>query len=99
MSPNSLNAFFVEYIGPANPKILILAGRNPIKNQAIADTLSKVIHNIQIRILFGLGSFQQITGAAATVNGWADIPHIDKLVDNAGIMAGPYAKTGGGPER
>ena len=100
VSPNSLGAFFVEHIVAADPRLLILAGRNPTKIQTTADAVSKLNPNVQIRTLqLNLESINQIKEASATVNGWTDVPHIDILVNNAGIMACPYAKTEDGLER
>lgn len=100
VSPNGLGAFFVEHVAIAHPKLLILAGRNPTKIQATSDAVVKANPNVQTRTLqLDLESIEQIRKAGATVNGWADVPHIDLLVNNAGIMACPYAKTEDGLER
>ena len=100
VSPNGLGAFFVEHIAAAEPKLLILAGRNQTKNQATADAVSKANPKVQTRTLvLDLESLKQIKGAAAEVNGWNDVPHIDVLVNNAGIMACEYATTEDGLER
>lgn len=100
VSPNGLGAFFVEHVAIANPKLLILASRNPTKSQATSDAVAKANPNVQTRTLqLDLESLNQIKEAGSTVNGWADVPHIDVLVNNAGIMACPYAKTEDGLER
>lgn len=100
VSPNGLGAFFVEHIAAADPKLVILAGRNLAKIQATADAVSKAKPNVQTRTLqLDLESINQIKEACSTVNGWADVPYIDILVNNAGIMACPYAKTEDGLER
>ena len=100
VSPNSLGAFFVEHIAAADPKLLILAGRNSSKSQATANALSRINPNVPTRILqLDLESITQVKEAAAIVNDWADVPHIDVLVNNAGIMACDYAKTEDGLER
>lgn len=100
VSPNGLGAFFVEHVAIAHPKLLILAGRNPTKSQATSDAVAKANPNVQTRTLqLDLESINQTRKAGATVNGWADVPHIDLLVNNAGIMACPYAKTEDALER
>lgn len=100
VSPNSLGAFFIEHIAIANPKLLILASRNPTKTQTTSDAVAKANPNVQTRHLqLDLESLNQIKEAASTINGWADVPHIDVLVNNAGVMACPYAKTEDGLER
>ena len=100
VSPDGLGAIFAEYIASAQPKMLILAGRNSSKTQATANAISKANANIKIRTLqLDLESPAQVKEACAIVNGWNDVPYIDVLVNNAGIMACPYAKTKDGLER
>ena len=100
VSPGGLGAFFNEHIAPAKPKLLILAGRNPSKNQSTTDALLKAHPNLKLRALeLDLESLEKVREAAATVNNWSDVPCIDVLVNNAGIMACDYAKTKDGFER
>lgn len=40
-----------------------------------------------------LSSLETVRTAAKEVNGWIDVPNIDVLVNNAGIMAVPYSLT------
>jgi hypothetical protein len=44
------------------------------------------------------GSLAAVREAAEIVNSWADVPHIDVLVNNAGLMATPYSLTKDGFE-
>lgn len=68
-------------------ELLILAGRTPAKLQESADTLAKEYPGTKFRILeLDLSSQKGARAAAATLNGWADLPAIDILVNNAGIM-------------
>ncbi|KAI4157483.1 MAG: hypothetical protein L6R39_000668 [Caloplaca ligustica] len=100
VSPGGLGAFFNQYIALAKPALLILAGRNPAKNQETAESLVKEFPDVTVRTLqLDLESLKQVREAAAIVNGWSDVPHIDVLVNNAGIMACDYAKTEDGFER
>lgn len=100
VSPGGLGAFFNEHIAPAKPKLLILAGRNPSKNQATADALLNTHPQLKIRTLeLDLESLEKVREAAAAVNSWSDVPYIDVLMNNAGIMACEYAKTKDGFER
>lgn len=99
-SPGGLGAFFNAYIAPAKPKLLILAGRSLAKIQETAEALSKDNPDVQTRSLeLDLESLEKVREAAATVNSWYDVPRIDVLVNNAGIMACEYAKTVDGFER
>jgi NAD(P)-dependent dehydrogenase (short-subunit alcohol dehydrogenase family) len=100
VSPGGLGAVFVNKIVVANPALLILAGRNPSKTQAAADTLSKINPKVRTRTLeLDLGSLKTVRKAAAEVNGWANVPKFDVLVNNAGIMACEYGKTEDGIEQ
>ncbi|KAL8718485.1 MAG: hypothetical protein Q9225_004386 [Loekoesia sp. 1 TL-2023] len=100
VSPGRLGAFFNQHIAPAKPGLLILAGCNPAKNQETAESLVKGHPHVQVRTLqLDLDSLKQVREAAATVNSWSDVPRIDGLVNNAGIMARKYVKTEDGYER
>lgn len=93
VSPGGLGAFFVEQIAAANPKLLILAGRNASKVQ---ETAQKILDStkgaVQTRVLeLDLGSLAKVRQAAAVVNAYPE--PIDVLVNNAGIMAVPYSTT------
>ncbi|KAJ8131115.1 hypothetical protein O1611_g2508 [Lasiodiplodia mahajangana] len=88
VSPKSLGATFVETIAKAEPAMLILAGRNPTKTKQTADAIKAANANVETRVLeLDLGSLVAVRRAAEAVLSWADIPHIDVLVNSAGIMA------------
>ncbi|KAF5024315.1 hypothetical protein F66182_3592 [Fusarium sp. NRRL 66182] len=92
VTPNSLGATFVQGIAAASPKLLILAGRNASKLQNLADTLAKTYPDAKIRTLVvDLSSLASVRKAAEEVNSWEDVPHIDVVVNNAGVMAIPFA--------
>jgi NAD(P)-dependent dehydrogenase (short-subunit alcohol dehydrogenase family) len=94
VSQGTLGGIFLEYIVKANPSRLILAGRTLSKTQQTADALKAAHPNIDIRTLqVDLSSLADVREAAAKVNSWEDVPHIDVLVNNAGIMAIPYQVT------
>ncbi|TEA17168.1 Short-chain dehydrogenase TIC 32 [Colletotrichum sidae] len=100
-SPNGLGAVFAETIAAAAPALIILAGRNASKVRETADKITTAHPSVAIKTLqLDLGSFKHVREAAETVNGsgWDDVPQIDVLVNNAGIMAVPYAKTEDGIE-
>jgi len=100
VSPGTLGSEFVEQIAKARPKLIILAGRSTTKGQATAESVTKIDTSVQTRVLkLDLESLAGARAAAAEVNGWADVPNIDVLVNNAGIMAVDYAKTEDGFER
>jgi NAD(P)-dependent dehydrogenase (short-subunit alcohol dehydrogenase family) len=94
VSPSGLGAAFLRAIAGSQPALLILAGRNITKIKETADQLAteNPALSIRTRILqLDLSSLEAVRTAADTVNGWSDVPHIDVLVNNAGIMAVDYA--------
>jgi NAD(P)-dependent dehydrogenase (short-subunit alcohol dehydrogenase family) len=98
VTQGGLGATFVETIAQYKPSLLILAGRSTAKTLATASQISK-ISDVETRILpLDLASQSNIRAAAQTVLNWPDVPHIDVLVNSAGIMAGPYSTTEDGIE-
>lgn len=99
VSPGGLGATFAEKTAAAAPALLILAGRNTTKIRQTADTITAAHPEVDVKTLeLDLGSFRSVRRAAETVNGWAGVPKIDVLVNNAGIMATPWGKTEDGFE-
>ncbi|KKK13018.1 hypothetical protein P175DRAFT_0492380 [Aspergillus ochraceoroseus IBT 24754] len=92
VSSGSLGGFFVQAIAKAKPAWLILAARNADKLAQMAAEITAAQPEIQVRTLqVDLGSLKSVREAAAQVNSsWDDIPVIDVLVNNAGIMAVDY---------
>ncbi|KAF3482880.1 uncharacterized protein GIQ15_02204 [Arthroderma uncinatum] len=93
VSPSGLGAVFITAIAKSEPSLLILAGRNVAKIQETVQTLVAETSDspVAIRILeLDISSLDAVRNAANTVNGWTDIPHIDVVVSNAGIMAVDY---------
>ncbi|KAK2740826.1 short-chain dehydrogenase reductase family [Colletotrichum kahawae] len=67
--------------------------------QQTADAITAANPSVRIKTLeLDLGSFKNVRSAAETVNGWEDVPHIDVLMNNAGIMAVPFSLTEDGLE-
>lgn len=98
VSPGGLGAVFVEQIAVANPKLLILAGRDVSKVETTAKKISEITNGaVATRILnLDLSSLAKVREAAAVVNSYSE--SIDVLVNNAAIMAVPYATTPDGFE-
>jgi len=97
VSPGGLGAYFAEAIAKAQPKLLILAGRNTSKAEATAQAIASSSPGLETRLLeLDLSSQKQVREAAAEVNAYPE--PIDVLVNNAGIMASDYAKTVDGLE-
>ncbi|KAI8314376.1 Short-chain dehydrogenase TIC 32 [Colletotrichum sp. SAR11_240] len=99
VSPGSLGEAFVKQVAVAKPSTFILAGRSPSKAQPLIDFLASSHPDITIKPLtLDLTSLAQVREAASLVNSWPNVPHIDLLVNNAGVMAGPYVLTQDGFE-
>ncbi|RFU72832.1 oxidoreductase [Trichoderma arundinaceum] len=91
VSPNSLGAAYVTAIAAGQPKLLILAGRDLSKVNQTIEAIAKEHPDIKTRALqLDLNSFAAVRKAAEEVNSWDDVPVIDVLMNNAGIMAVPY---------
>ncbi|KAK1830996.1 hypothetical protein QBC39DRAFT_409048 [Podospora conica] len=99
-SPTSLGHALALALAPHAPRLLILAGRSPPKLAESAALLRAANPALQVRLLdLDLGSQASVRAAAAAVNEWADVPALDVVVCNAGIMAVEYGVTAEGVER
>ncbi|GIK03032.1 hypothetical protein Aspvir_007098 [Aspergillus viridinutans] len=99
VSPGSLGSYFVQSIAAAEPRCLILAGRNRSKIQQTADEIKASHPSVETRLVeIDLASFESVRQAAAEINSWPDIPAIDVVVNNAAIMATEYALSREGVE-
>ncbi|KAL6238803.1 hypothetical protein BDW75DRAFT_227615 [Aspergillus navahoensis] len=91
-SPASIGATFVESIARGQPALIILAGRNMAKLQQTADAIAQAQPDVRVRLLqLDLGSLASVRDAAKEVMCWEDVPRIDVLVNNAGIMGTKFA--------
>ncbi|KAI0173314.1 NAD(P)-binding protein [Hypoxylon sp. FL1284] len=94
-SPGGLGAAFVRAVAPHQPALLILAGLYAGETQATADGVREATGDgVAVRTLeVDLGSPASVRAAAKTVCGWQDVPRVDVLVNNAGIVsAAPRGK-------
>ncbi|KAK7698571.1 hypothetical protein SLS64_012439 [Diaporthe eres] len=67
--------------------------------QGLIEELNTLYPTVIVKSLaLNLLSFADVRKAAETLNSWADVPHVDVLVNNAGIMAVPYQLTEDGFE-
>lgn len=99
VSTGGLGERYVKQVATANPGLFILAGRSLPKLEAIKADLNATHPDIKVKVItLDLLSFANVRTAAATVNSWDDVPQIDLLVNNAGIMAVPYSKSEDGFE-
>lgn len=86
VTPNGLGAVFAEAVAHAKPALLILTARTPAKAEKTAEVIRAIGVPTKVPQL-DLGSLASVRKAADEVNSWSDTPHIDVLVNNAGIMA------------
>ncbi|KAJ3498387.1 hypothetical protein NLG97_g1165 [Lecanicillium saksenae] len=94
VSPKGLGASFVLAVAKAQPSLLILAARNPTKAEETARDIEAVSPGVKTKIVeLHNDSFASARTAATTVLSWADVPAIDVVVNNAGIMATDYKLT------
>lgn len=100
VTQGTLGGFFVDFVSKASPARLILAGRS-LANVEETAAVIKVAHpEIAISVLqIDFNSLAAVRRSAETVNGWKDVPHIDVLVNNAGIMATDFKLTEDGFEQ
>ncbi|KAI1012603.1 hypothetical protein LB504_008329 [Fusarium proliferatum] len=96
---NSLGATFILESASKSPSLLILAGRNASKLQEMSEAITKANPSVKTRsLVVDLGSLASVRKAAEEVNSWSDVPSIDVVVNNAGVMAIPYTKSVDGYE-
>jgi NAD(P)-dependent dehydrogenase (short-subunit alcohol dehydrogenase family) len=99
VSPKSLGYETARVIALQKPKLLVLAGRSSSKLQQVEKDLKEAAPGVSIRqLILDLGSQAAVRKAAEEVNGWKDVPTIDVLLNNAGIMAQPFSLTPEGIE-
>ncbi|KAG5769682.1 hypothetical protein H9Q69_002812 [Fusarium xylarioides] len=99
VTPNSLGATFILETASKSPSLLILAGRNASKLQEMSEAITKTNPSVKTRsLVVDLGSLASVRKAAEEVNSWSDVPSIDVVVNNAGVMAIPYTKSVDGYE-
>ncbi|KAF1966803.1 WW domain-containing oxidoreductase [Bimuria novae-zelandiae CBS 107.79] len=99
VSPSGTGALFVETLAAHSPALLILAGRSPSKLAATASKIASINASVKTRLLdLDLASLPSVRRAAAEMLSWTDVGRIDVLMNNAGIMAGPYRKSEDGVE-
>ncbi|RVX66160.1 hypothetical protein B0A52_09889 [Exophiala mesophila] len=76
-----------EAFASQGPRHLILAGRSDAKLQEALDALRDLYPTIDYRLLhLDLSDLKSVKEAAATVLSWTDVPTIDLLINNAGVM-------------
>ena len=76
-----------EAFASQSPRCLVLAGRSKDKIQECIDSLHSRYPVVDIRpLVVDLSSQKSVRSAATEVLGWTDVPSIDMVINNAGIM-------------
>ena len=87
VSPNGLGASTAEALAAYEPALLILTGRTKSKVQAVIESLTKTYPAGNFRFLeLDLSSLEAVKAAAEEVNAYPDVPKIDIVICNAGVM-------------
>lgn len=97
VSPNGIGLETARGIALHSPSLLILAARSPSKLSEADAIIKAAAPNVKTRLLqLDLSSFRTVRAAAEEVNSWAE--PIDVLINNAGVMACPFALSEDGIE-
>ncbi|ORX97244.1 putative short-chain dehydrogenase [Clohesyomyces aquaticus] len=99
-SPNGIGLAAACAFAPHSPGLLILAGRSPATLSAAAAEIAKLAPTCPTKILtLDLSSLATARVAATEFNSWIDVPSLDILINNAGIMSTPWGKSADGIEQ
>ena len=86
VNPKGLGFSTAEAFASQRPRVLILAGRNECKVQECISTLSTRYPEVKYLYLnLDLSSLSCVRSAAASLMNNPDIPHVDLLINNAGL--------------
>jgi NAD(P)-dependent dehydrogenase (short-subunit alcohol dehydrogenase family) len=86
-------------LAAGHPAMLILLGRSRFRAQPVLDTIASASPSTVIKFVeVDLSLMSSVRAAAATILSDPDIPRIDVVVNNAGVMAAPLQHTADGFE-
>ncbi|KAI1386555.1 NAD(P)-binding protein [Hypoxylon trugodes] len=98
-TPGGIGAETVISLAAEAPATIILIGRSLEKAQPTIDTIGKVNADVKVKFFEAdLCSFKTVRKAAQAILDDAEIPKIDVLINNAGVMATPFKITEDGIE-
>ncbi|KZV93236.1 putative short-chain dehydrogenase [Exidia glandulosa HHB12029] len=98
-TPTGIGATTLTSLAKGHPAALVLAGRTPAKFQPVADAISAIDPTIAVVLVkLDLSSLASVRAAAKNILEHPHIPHIDGLINNAGLMATPFGLTEDGIE-
>ncbi|KAH7379159.1 short-chain dehydrogenase [Phaeosphaeria sp. MPI-PUGE-AT-0046c] len=99
VTPGGLGLYTAKALAVHTPTLLILAARSQSTlGDAVAE-INKISPCAMKALLIDLSSMKSVRAAAEEVNAWTDIPKIDILINNAGVMSMPWGKTVDGIEQ
>jgi NAD(P)-dependent dehydrogenase (short-subunit alcohol dehydrogenase family) len=76
-----------EALAAHSPKLLILSGRSQTKVEEVIEKVKSANPNVSCRYLqLDLSSQKSVRAAAQEVLSYSDVPQIDILINNAGVM-------------
>ncbi|KAJ6264954.1 hypothetical protein Dda_1108 [Drechslerella dactyloides] len=94
VSPHTLGSEFTLTIAAHAPKLIVIAARSVDKLAQVAEEIKGKYPDVAVKTLqVDLASFESARKAGDELMSWEDVPLIDVLVNNAGVMATPYRKT------
>lgn len=77
----------VSTLASKGPKTILLSGRNEERGQAVVNEVKEQYPDSNVRFLaIDLASFASIREASAALRSDKEIPHVDVLILNAGIV-------------
>lgn len=87
VSLNGLGQSTTEALAAHKPALLILTGRTEGKVLAVINTLATTYPDVKCKYLhMDLSSLSSVRVAAREVMNWQDVPEIDVVICNAGVM-------------
>lgn len=98
VAPGGLGAESAISLAASQPAVLILSARSTARAQPVADKISSAHPSVTVKILaMDLGSLASIRVAVKEFESWNLV--LDVLINNAAVMAAPYATTADGFEQ
>jgi NAD(P)-dependent dehydrogenase (short-subunit alcohol dehydrogenase family) len=87
VSPKGLGLYTAKVLATHSPALLVLAGRSQSTLSAAQAEILASSPTCPIKLLtLDLGSIKAVRAAASELNSWDDVPKLDILINNAGIM-------------
>ncbi|KAI0161137.1 NAD(P)-binding protein [Hypoxylon sp. FL1284] len=93
-SPGGIGAETLLSLATESPALLILVGRSAAKAQATVDAIRKVNAGVKTKFVQAdFASLRSVRAAAQAILDDAEITKIDVVINNAAVMATPFALT------